>query len=152
MPAISCLPDRGWLAHALGMPERQSEPTATDLEILGARIGRAIQEKGLSQTYVARQLGVRNATVGDWVAGRFTPRGDNLRRLAEVLGMTTDDLLDITEGKDPPFASWAAFVARNELTPDERRFLRKLEWGDGHEPSEPAYAAVLAIYRSTRRA
>lgn len=88
MRGKSALTGRASTAYAHGMAQRQSAEPSSDLVILGARIARAVREKGLTQTDVARTLGVRNATVGDWVAGRFAPRGDNLRRLAEVLGMS----------------------------------------------------------------
>lgn len=149
---FSCLTRRLRIAHDSAMP-RQSETASTDLEILGARIARAREGKGLTKTDVARKLGVRNATVGDWEAGRYTPRGDSLRALAEVLGMTVDELLDVTEGKAPPFPSWATFLERHpELADHELRFLRTLSWGPGHEPTVATYDVILATYRSTRAA
>jgi transcriptional regulator with XRE-family HTH domain len=150
MHGKSALTGRAESAYAHDMAQRQSAEPSSDLVILGARIARAVREKGLTQTDVARTLGVRNATVGDWVAGRFAPRGDNLRRLAEVLGMTADELLDVTAGGDPPFASWAAFIERHpELDDRARSFLRRLPWPDGHVPTVATYEIMLATFRST---
>lgn len=147
---IPCLTDRQVGGYAEGMAQRQSGEAGTDLEILGARIRRVLEEKGLSQTYVARQLGVRNATVGDWVAGRYIPRGDNLRELAEVLGMTADELLDVTAGGDPPFDAWRAFIAKHpEIDDKARHFLRRLPWPEGHTPTVATYEVMLATFRST---
>lgn len=130
---------------------RQSEGAPTDQAILGARIARARQGKGLTKTDVARQLKVRNATVGDWEAGKNLPRGENLRRLAELLDMTADELIDVTEGKAPPFESWHQFLAQQtHITDDEVRFLRQQRWGDGHVPSVHSYEVMLGVYRGSR--
>lgn len=147
---IPCLPDRGSDGYAHDMATRQSGEPGSDLVILGARIARALKEKGLSQTYVARKLGVRNATVGDWIAGRFKPRAESVRELAEVLGMTADELLDVTAGDDPPFDAWSAFIAKHpEIDDKARHFLRRLPWPEGHTPTVATYEVMLATFRST---
>ena len=116
------LPHRTSVAYDHDMSARQSETSPADLVILGARIARARQGKGLTKTDVARELKVRNATVGDWEAGKYAPRGDNLRVLAELLDMTADELIDVTEGKAPPFESWQRFLDRQKhITEDEIR-------------------------------
>lgn len=66
--------------------------------------------------------------------------------------MTADELIDVTEGADPPFASWRVFLERHpELTDEERRFLRRLPWGDGYEPDPGHYDVMLIAYRGARR-
>ncbi len=50
-------------------------------------------EKGISQENIATALGVSTATVSRWESGEFIPRAEKLVRLAELLGVTTDDLL-----------------------------------------------------------
>lgn len=136
-------------AHDAGMSAaRQSDLPSPDSAILGARIARALRERGLTQTDVSRRLVVRQATVSDWIAGRHVPRGEHLRGLAGMLGMSVDELLDVTEGAAPPFASWAAFIALHpEITDEERNSLRTIRWPSGRAPGVAQYELGLMMLR-----
>lgn len=48
---------------------------------------------GVSQTRLAEALGVTQAAVAQWESGKAEPTLFNLRRLADILGVTTGDLL-----------------------------------------------------------
>lgn len=50
------------------------------------------KKKGFTQEELAAALGVSTSAVGNWEAGLRRPRYDTLRRLAEVLGVSLDDL------------------------------------------------------------
>lgn len=50
------------------------------------------KKKGLTQEALAAQLGVSTSAVGNWEAGIRRPRYETLRRLAEVLEVSLDDL------------------------------------------------------------
>lgn len=50
------------------------------------------KKRGLTQEELAAILGVTTSAVGNWEAGLRRPRYENLRRLAQVLGVTIDDL------------------------------------------------------------
>lgn len=148
LPYLVC---REVVSYAFEMPERQSADPKNDLVILGARITRAREGKGLSKTDVARELRVRNATVGDWEAGRYMPRGQSVRQLAELLGMTSDELLDVMGGAPPPFAAWEEMLAAHpEMTHDEREFLRRLPWPGDREPGLAQYEIGLMMLRGAR--
>ena len=62
---------------------------------------------------LARELGVRWQTAQYWVHGRNRqlPRPDNLRKIAEVLGMTLEQLIGAAVGEEPRTESWARFCA-----------------------------------------
>ena len=43
---------------------------------------------------VARTAGVTPSTFSDWKSGRSTPKLDKLRKIAAVLGVAVDDLIE----------------------------------------------------------
>lgn len=51
----------------------------------------------MSQEYLARQLAVSRATVANWEAGINEPTAKNIKKLAKVFGLTTDELLGMEE-------------------------------------------------------
>jgi transcriptional regulator with XRE-family HTH domain len=55
-----------------------------------------MEEKGISQADICRELDVSSATVSDWCTGKKYPRIDAMQRLAELLGVRVSTL--ITEG------------------------------------------------------
>lgn len=66
---------------------------ARRLAELGRRIAAAREAAGLTQTDVARLLGVTQATVSRLEGGLQEPTALRLADLAEALGVTADDLL-----------------------------------------------------------
>lgn len=49
---------------------------------------------GFSQKQVAASLGVSAPTVSEWEGGKKNPKPEHLAQLADLLGVTTDYLLD----------------------------------------------------------
>src|SRR5574344_299271 len=60
---------------------------------IGERIYEERKRKGLSQTDLADQLGLSTKAVSKWETGEAQPTLDNISRLAEVFGVTTDYLI-----------------------------------------------------------
>ena len=58
------------------------------------RIKELCEAKGLTQRYLANQLGIDSSTVAKWVIGENIPRADKLPRLAQLLGCTIDELFE----------------------------------------------------------
>ena len=50
-------------------------------------------EKGLSQSELGRLVGVSNKAVSKWEMGAAKPRPEKLARLAEIFGVTIEELL-----------------------------------------------------------
>ena len=57
----------------------------------------ARKQKGIKQADLAQRLGVTQGTISSWEQGITKPIGDRLLALAEVLGVTTDYLLGLTD-------------------------------------------------------
>jgi transcriptional regulator with XRE-family HTH domain len=132
--------------------QRQSSGTDT---VRGASIGERIESarlrSGMTKTEVGRATGVGYRKIQSWIVGEAAPSARYLRRLAEVLSVTVDELLGVAEGQDPPFGAWGAFLQTAEgqsLTPDERRALAGLPWAPGTQPTVASYQIALAAVRS----
>lgn len=47
----------------------------------------------VTQSAFAKDMDVSQPTVSDWLAGRMTPTVPNLKKMAELTGMSIDELL-----------------------------------------------------------
>jgi transcriptional regulator with XRE-family HTH domain len=86
---------------------------------------RTIREtKGLTQSELAERSGLQPSAVSHFEAGRRSPSFDNLRALADALGVSTDYLLgrDAAPGLAGPTAE-KLFRHAGEVTDDELRTL-----------------------------
>lgn len=57
------------------------------------RLKRYLEENVISQVEIARQLGVTQPTVWEWLNDESKPTADNLMKLSRVTGISIDDLL-----------------------------------------------------------
>ena len=60
--------------------------------MLSAELKRLRERAGISQTSLARALGVRQSTVAMWENGKNNPGYETLLRIADFFGVTTDEL------------------------------------------------------------
>ena len=65
-----------------------------DKETLGERLRRLIKHEKLSQQEVADKLNIPRNTVWRWINDQATPESNNLHKLATLLHITTDELLN----------------------------------------------------------
>ena len=107
----------------------------------------------LDKTAAQRALGVRWATLHEWILGTSRPNVGNLLRLAEVCDVDPNELLGIAAGQDPPFPAWQAFLdtpAGRSLTPSQRIALQSFAWPDDEEPDVQSYHMLLAVLQMPR--
>lgn len=119
---------------------------------VGDRIEAARLRSGMTKSEVGRATGKGYRKIQAWITGESEPRGEHLALLAEVLGVTADELLGIADGQEPPFAAWAEFLETEQgrsVTADERRALAGLPWPAGTQPTVASYQIALAAVRST---
>ncbi|MGE0787699.1 MAG: helix-turn-helix domain-containing protein [Sandaracinaceae bacterium] len=92
---------------------------------LGARITAARLRAGLNRNQLARALGASWQQVDHWESDRVQPTLNSIRGLTELLGVTSDYLLGLSDelGEAPPSAL-ESFLAANALSPEEERWLR----------------------------
>ena len=75
-------------------------------QTFGATISALRKEKGLTQLELARQMGVTDKAVSKWERNLSFPDVASLPKLAEVLGTSVDELLEVkTAAQEEPTGS-----------------------------------------------
>jgi transcriptional regulator with XRE-family HTH domain len=62
-------------------------------------IEKYIRDSGISQSELARRLGVSQPTVSDWISGKKTPSGDKVLSLAKEMDVTPERVLKYLYGE-----------------------------------------------------
>ena len=68
---------------------------------LGARIAELRKEKGMTQLELAQQMGVTDKAVSKWERDLSCPDINTIPRLAQVLGVSMDELMQIYTSDKP---------------------------------------------------
>jgi transcriptional regulator with XRE-family HTH domain len=98
-----------------------------ETETTGQRIRQALKTAGITQRELARQVGVSEKSVGNWVADRDPPKGTHLAAMSSLLGVK---------------ASW---LLTGEQTVDGSEILREIS--SLRKGQEEILAAVLEVRR-----
>ena len=83
------------------MPEETISTADIDRDRFAETLARALDERGLTQSDLARTLGVTQPTISDYVNGKKTPSRKNLEQLIRLLDLEPADLVAPAE---PPLA------------------------------------------------
>lgn len=70
------------------------------LEQIRERLVEAIRNSGMTQTELARRLGIRQPTIGQYLSGRSMPALDTFANLCKVLDVDANDILCLDEHTD----------------------------------------------------
>ncbi len=99
------------------------------IEILGQRIARFRKERGFTQVEVAKKTGLSQVLVFDYERGRLRPTPDTIIKLAQVLLVTTDELLGVkgtpTAGSRLSFKSIRRLKRIEQLPASQQKILFK---------------------------
>lgn len=90
-------------AHAIG-PSRISQvnPPLSGAPALKVAIRSAREARGIrSDAELAKRSGVHLQTLQNWMYGKTTPRGHELRKVAMALDVSYDGLMALYEGRQP---------------------------------------------------
>lgn len=79
--------------------ERESEATHV---ALGQKISDLRKQRGWTQEMLGEKAGVHTNHVSRWECNRMRPSGKMLKRLAELFGVSYDDLLENEQPPTPP--------------------------------------------------
>jgi transcriptional regulator with XRE-family HTH domain len=72
-----------------------------NISILGMNIKKIREEKGISAYKLCKLANVGGATISEIESGeRQSLRSDSIKKIADALGVTTDDLFETEEGKE----------------------------------------------------
>ena len=64
-----------------------------EIEQIRKRLAEAIKESGMSQTELAKKLGVSQPTVANYLRGKILPALDTLANLCIILDIDANDIL-----------------------------------------------------------
>ncbi len=93
---------------------------------------KAMAEEGLSQSAMARKLGVDKAALGKWISGKTKPGYDSLRLIAAKLGIDGNDLLDLETAKGGTAVDEVLLEKIAAMSTEEQDALAGfIEWFDG---------------------
>ena len=70
------------------------------LEQIRERLAEDIRNSGMTQTELARRLGIRQPTIGQYLSGRSMPALDTFANLCKVLDVDANDILCLDEHTD----------------------------------------------------
>lgn len=106
-PVFGCrfdqpLPQAAVSAIRLRSPSHESAPRTEAPKGLPGRLIRLRRAKGLSRAEMSEQMGISKATIWAWETGRSTPRHANLIMLAELFGLTVQQLHSRESDDQPP--------------------------------------------------
>jgi transcriptional regulator with XRE-family HTH domain len=98
--------------------------------VLGETIARRLDEMGLTQAGLAKQLDVYQQTVSKWIRGETVPRPSAVRKMEDALGYSRGALLSLVldPDGDGPTGSPAALsgIAIDDLPPGDQQVVRDL--------------------------
>ena len=86
-----------------------------------------LQERGIKPAQISKATGIPTSALSEWKSGSYLPSLENLIKLADYFGVTTDYLLEHEPGQplmiDEPEAALQLFL---NLSPNERKdFIKK---------------------------
>lgn len=86
-----------------------------DVSTFGDRLARAREFAGMSQAQLARRLGVKVATIGNWESDRSEPRANRLQMLSGLLNVTIGWLMTGEGDGAPEIAEPGSRVDNDDL-------------------------------------
>ena len=72
------------------------------LKQIQEKIIQSIKESGLTQTELAKKLGIKQPTVGQYLSGRAMPALDTFANLCEILDLDPAEILCLSEFNKNP--------------------------------------------------
>jgi len=125
------------------------------MSILGERLKRARERKGLSQIDVFKKININNKTLSRYEAGGSEPDVDNLVKLANLYEVSIDYLVGRTDNPKMQFSKEERFIYDKLDLTDEEIMNQVDMYYDGMKLTEQEKKEFLAIARgifSVRRA
>jgi len=92
-------------------------------EVINLKLAALLKEKNISQKKLAELTGMTESAISHYVKGDRVPRGVNLLKIAQVLGVTADYLFENGDTeKNNDFKTVKALIARsaNTLSTEEK--------------------------------
>ena len=86
------------------------------------------KERGITKTFIAKQLGRGPSLCQSWKDGKATPSPEQLKFVADILGVTPDYLMGETDERYPGYIPDDVYLEVSEMISDlSLEDLRKVE-------------------------
>jgi len=105
-------------------------------EVINLKLIALLKEKNITQKELAELTGMTESAISHYVKGDRVPRGVNLLKIAQVLGVSADYLFENDgTGQNNDFKIVKALIARNanNLTTEEKMEIIALLTGNNKE-------------------
>jgi transcriptional regulator with XRE-family HTH domain len=116
---------------------------------LAERLRLLMERRGLNQTELARQSGVKQPTINKMLKGRI-PVAETIRTLETFFGTWLIEPPAIEESESPSLKAYleSTYCQDDKPTPDEIRELRTIQWRGRTEGASPrAWSKLLETIR-----
>ncbi|GAK12206.1 helix-turn-helix domain-containing protein [Geomicrobium sp. JCM 19039] len=97
------------------------------IEITAKRLRHLRETRGLSQTFVAEKIGVKNNTLSGYESGRREPDSTTLNKLADFYEVTSDYLLGRSDVKNFDETDVSIFASGGFMDVGSEEKKRKVE-------------------------
>jgi transcriptional regulator with XRE-family HTH domain len=109
----------------------------------GTRLAELRKDAGLSQYELARYVGVPQANIAFWERSEKPPRSDVLPKMAQALGVSVEELLNVDAGKTAArkqlrvIAGQPARCVRSSIVSQSSRAVSRNTSSTGSPPTSP---------------
>lgn len=112
-----------------------------------------LQKQHLTAYKVSKETGITQSTLSDWKRGRSTPKTENMKKIADYLGVSVDYLMTGKEkegGEKYYLNDETAQMAQKIFENKELRMLFDAAQDAAPEDLEAAHTMILALKRKER--
>jgi transcriptional regulator with XRE-family HTH domain len=98
------------------------------MTVFGKNLKKHMALKGLTQTVLANQLGIKQGSISDWMRKDVMPEGKRMLKVAEILGVGINELLYEEGATKQDSSDETILVSKKEWEAREReiQYLRRI--------------------------
>jgi transcriptional regulator with XRE-family HTH domain len=98
------------------------------MTLFGKNLKKHMALKGLTQTELANRLGMKQGSISDWMRKEVMPEAKKIQVIAEILGVSVNELLYENEGPSGEGMEETILVSKKDWEAREREilYLRKI--------------------------
>lgn len=112
--------------------------------LIGKRLAELKEELNLTNQQFEKAVHASNASMGNWISGKYLPKADSIYAIAQFCGVSADYLLGLSDDRNPP-------KLEEILSEDERLLLKAFRMADREGQHEIIYACRLEMHKAEER-
>lgn len=127
------------------------------MKTFAERFNEAIKLRNVKQAWVAKKTGIAPGTISNWSCGKYSPKEENLRTIAEALNVSeaylrgyTDDPERLDDSKEQTIYDWlaqgvAGLGEKENKSEDPDEFLIIEKYRTADEKTRKAVRVLLGV-------